>query len=681
MMLALVEPFAIGSLPDRPNLGCSMLLATCGARGQDVKLVRGQSRWLRDLLLEDQQEFIELVIDLDDRARDSLELAALRDRIDELGTDGFATRMSDLYDKFFTNRTPRVYLDSMQLSELVEFSKAAMRLYKHACYHDPERSFSIVERYLGEIRAIEPDYVGFSLDRMPNSVVRRVIEKTREELDIPIIFGGWITPFLSEKQQRKLLSASPRDCLVVGLADNSLPDLIDVLDRGGDPLEVASVFQLREGRIEGRPAGHQPKMDELPFPDYSQYDMNAFAGPTLVLPMMTARGCSWRKCTFCAHIAIYQGSYQREDLSRVVDTIEHLRERYGCRQVVFHDEELPAKRATQLSDEILEHGLEDVYLYTYARLVKQFENPELFDKLYRAGFRILVWGMESGNQRVLDLMLKGTEPRQMGRILELAADRGLGNLCFVMFGFPGETEAEAQETADFLEEHARSIAFAMHGVFEMEAGTPVADAPERFGVTISENGDWAPSTGMSREEAQRFHKAFIGKESLGLNPNSAFTYFIRENIARMMLFACYTNGITAFDECRKLLANEPAGEVFPLLMGKIRAGDSGKVLIPVDATKSHIYNQIRADSPVELDGLTSRIHELADGTRSWREILTLAGTDADSSARAMDFLLQNFQLGNGYLFRRRWRYRAAVDGGIPHRVPDGALQTSKRAAL
>lgn len=680
-MLALVEPFAIGSLPDRPNLGCSMLLATCGARGQDVKLVRGQSRWLRDLLLEDQQEFIELVTGLDDRARDSLELAALWNRIDELGTDGFATWMSDLYDKFFTNRTPRVYLDSMQLSELVELSKAAMRVYSHACVHNPERSFSIVDRYLGEIRAADPDYVGFSLDRMPNPIVRRVIEKTRQELDVPILFGGWITPFLSEKQKRRLLSASPRDCLVAGLADNSLPDLIEVLDRGGDPLEVPSVFQLREGRLESHPADHQPKMDELPFPDFSQYDFEAFAGPTLVLPMMTARGCSWRKCTFCAHIAIYQGAYQREDLGRIVDTIEHLRQQYGCRQVVFHDEELPAKRARQLSDEILERGLEDVYLYTYARLVKQFENPELLDKLYRAGFRMLVWGMESGNQRVLDLMLKGTEPKQMGRILELAADRGFGNLCFVMFGFPGETEAEAQETADFLEEHARSIAFAMHGVFEMEAGTPVADAPESFGVTISENGDWAPSSGMSREEAQRFHKAYIGKESLGLSPNSTFSYLIRENIARMVLFACYANGITAFDECRKVLANEPPDGVFPLLMGEIRADDNGQVLIPVDATKSHIYNQIRADSPVELDDLTSRLHELADGTRSWREILTLAGTDADSSARAMDFLLQNFQLGNGYLFRRRWRYRAAVDGGIPHRVPDRPLKTTERAVI
>jgi radical SAM superfamily enzyme YgiQ (UPF0313 family) len=661
-MLALVEPFAIGSLPDRPNLGCSMLVAAIGARGQEVRLVLGQSRWLRDLLLNDQQEFIELVTGLDDKTSDALELIALRNRIDELGVDGFATWMSDFYDKYFTNRTPRAYLDSLHLSELVELSRAAMRTYSYYCRYHPDRSLSIVDRYFDEIRAIDPDYVGFSLVRARNPIRRRVLEKIRQELDVPIIFGGWITPFLTSAEKHDLLSASPRDCLVAGLADNSLPDLLEVLDRGGDPLEAPGVFQLREGRIEGRPADSHPSLDELPFPDFSQYDMNAFALPTLVLPMQTARGCSWRKCTFCAHIAIYQGKYQREDLSRVVDTIEHLRERYGCHQVVFHDEELPAKRADLLSDAILERGLEDVYLYTYARLVKQFENPDLLDKMYRAGFRTLVWGMESGNQRVLDLMEKGTEPRQMGRILKLAADRGFGNLCFVMFGFPGETEAEAQETADFLEEHAQSIAITIYGVFEMEPGTAVANDPSRWGVSVSENGDWAaPSDGMSREEAAQFLQAFTGKERLGLNRINRFSYFIRENISRMMLFTCFTNGITAFDECQEVLADKPADEVFPLLMGQMRSGANGKVLIPVDTSKSHIYHQIRADSAVELEGLSARIYELADGTRSWREILTLAGAGADSSARTTDILLRNLQRGNGYLFRRRWRYRAETD--------------------
>jgi radical SAM superfamily enzyme YgiQ (UPF0313 family) len=681
-MLALVEPFAIGSLPDRPNLGCSMLVGAIQARGQDVRLVLGQSRWLRDLLLTDQQEFIELVTGLDDKTRDFLKLTALRERIGDLGADGFATSMSELYHRFFTNRTPRAYLDSLQLSRMVELSRAAMRTYAYYCRSHPERSLSIVDRYVGEIRAIDPDYVGFSLVRPRNPILSRVFEKTRQELDVPVIFGGWITPYLTDAERRDLLSASPRDCLVAGLADNSLPDLIEVLDRGGDPLEVPGVFQLRDDRIEGRPAASQPSLDEVPFPDFSQYDLNAFALPTLVLPMQTARGCSWRKCTFCSHIAIYQGKYQREDVSRVVDTIEHLRERYGCRQVVFHDEELPAKRADLLSDAILERGLEDVYLYTYARLVKQFEKPERLDKMYRAGFRTLVWGMESGNQRVLDLMEKGTEPKQMGRILKLAADHGFGNLCFVMFGFPGETEAEAQETADFLEEHAQSIAITIYGVFEMEPGTPVANDPGKWGVTVSEGGDWtAPSDGMSREQATRFLNAFTGKERLGLNRINKFSYFIRENISRMMLFVCFTNGITAFDECQEVLADEPAEELFPLLMGQVRSGADGKVLVPVDTSKSHIYHQIQADSPIELDELSAKIHELADGTRSWHEIMAQAGAGDDSTSRATDFLLLNLQRGNGYLFRRRWTYRAepASDAAISATGREVSVRSSQVA--
>ena len=196
----------------------------------------------------------------------------------------------------------------------------------------------------------------------------------------------------------------------------------------------------------------------------------------------------------------------------------------------------------------------------------------------------------------------------------------------------------------------------------MEPGTAVANDPSRWGVSVSENGDWAaPSDGMSREEAAQFLQAFTGKERLGLNRINRFSYFIRENISRMMLFTCFTNGITAFDECQEVLADKPADEVFPLLMGQMRSGANGKVLIPVDTSKSHIYHQIRADSAVELEGLSARIYELADGTRSWREILTLAGAGADSSARTTDFLLRNLQPGNGYLFRRRWRYRAETD--------------------
>lgn len=455
------------------------------------------------------------MLDLDDEARQGLGMAGIARRIEALGIEGHGAWMRALHHTYFTDKSPRAYIDTRQLDELIQLSKSAGVLYDHYSLTQPDRPLAIVDRYVAEVRAIAPDYVGFSLNRMPRPVMRRVITAVRAELDLPIIFGGWITPFLTDLQKHKLLSVSPRDCLIAGLADNSLPDLVEVLEHGGDPVSVSGVFQLREGALAGRPAETQPELGALSFPDFSQYELNAFAGPPLVLPIQTGRGCSWRKCTFCAQSAIYQGEYQREEVDRVVDTFRHLRERYGCRQVIFHDEELPAKRAELLSDALLNEKIDDVYLYTYARLVKQFEDPALLDKMYCAGFRALVWGMESGNQRVLDLMMKGTEPKQMGRILKLAAARGFGNLIFVMFGFPGETRAEAEN----------------------------------------------------------FYEHFRGREKMGLQTTNKLSYFIRENIARMILFACFTNGIIPPDEGLQVLATREADAIYPLIMGRLKGPD------------------------------------------------------------------------------------------------------------
>jgi radical SAM superfamily enzyme YgiQ (UPF0313 family) len=575
--------------------------------------------------------------------------------------------MRALHNTYFTDKSPRAYIDTRQLDELIQLSKSAGVLYDHYSLAQPDRPLAIVDRYVAEVRAIAPDYVGFSLNRMPKPVMRRVITAVRAELDLPIIFGGWITPFLTDLQKHKLLSVSPRDCLIARLADNSLPDLLEVLEHGGDPVSVSGVFQLREGALAGWPAETQPELGALPFPDFSQYDLNAFAGPTLVLPMQTARGRSWRKCTFCAHSAIYQG----EEVDRVVDTIRHLRERYGCRQVIFHDEELPAKRPELLSDALLNEKIDDVYLYTYARLVKQFEDPALLGKMYCAGFRALVWGMESGNQRVLDLMMKGTEPKQMGRILKLAAARGFGNLIFVMFGFPGETRAEAQDTVDFLVEHSDEISFAMSGVFQMIPGTPVAHAPSMWGVSVNDDGDWRASDGMTRDEAENFYEHFRGRVKMGLQTTNKLSYFIRENIARMILFACFTNGIIPPDEGLQVLATREADAIYPLIIGRLEGPDestgSQMSLSPVNAGQSHIFNQLRPAKPIPIDELGQKIHALADGRRSLAEILVELDLGPAQYEAANAFVSDMLARGNAYLLTSPWSFRSqAIDVPTDH---------------
>lgn len=269
-----------------------MLIASCHARGQEVRLVVGHSRWLQNLLLDDHAEFFDLVTTLDQAICDDLDISRIRSEMDRLGPSDFAAKLVRLHKIFILDKDPRSYLDSTQLTELVELSKAAGTVYDYYCLHAVDRRLSIVQRYIDEIRLINPDYIGFSLNRFPKPVMRAVIAAARREFGLPVIFGGWITPFMTDKHKATLLSGNPRGCLVAGLADETLPELLGALDRGGDPITVPGVFQTRGDTLVGAPVKTQPDVDSLPFPDFSQYDLDAFAVPALVLPIQTARG--WR---------------------------------------------------------------------------------------------------------------------------------------------------------------------------------------------------------------------------------------------------------------------------------------------------------------------------------------------------------------------------------------------------
>ena len=62
--------------------------------------------------------------------------------------------------------------------------------------------------------------------------------------------------------------------------------------------------------IEKNDLGVINNLDKLPYPDYSQFDLDLYLTPKRILPLQTARGCSWRKCAFCSHHAIDLGNYK-----------------------------------------------------------------------------------------------------------------------------------------------------------------------------------------------------------------------------------------------------------------------------------------------------------------------------------------------------------------------------------
>ena len=95
---------------------------------------------------------------------------------------------------------------------------------------------------------------------------------------------------------------------------------------------------------------------------------------------------------------------------------------------------------------------------------------------------MLLFGLETASERVIQHMIKGTRRETMSQVLHASAQAGIWNHTFFFFGFPTETMQDAQETVNFLYAHQDSVHSASPGVFVLERFSPVHVDPTRFGV-------------------------------------------------------------------------------------------------------------------------------------------------------------------------------------------------------
>ena len=95
---------------------------------------------------------------------------------------------------------------------------------------------------------------------------------------------------------------------------------------------------------------------------------------------------------------------------------------------------------------------------------------------------MILFGLETASERMIELMDKGTQRETMGRVLKDSAAAGIWNHTFSFFGFPTETLEDAQDTVNFVYAHGDAIHSASPGEFVLERYSPVHLQPQKFGV-------------------------------------------------------------------------------------------------------------------------------------------------------------------------------------------------------
>ena len=227
----------------------------------------------------------------------------------------------------------------------------------------------------------------------------------------------------------------------------------------------------------------EENLDELPPPDYDGFPLDRYLSPGMVLPYAPTRGCYWNKCAFCHYGATKEGTarYRERSIEKVIADMEFLAAQYKVNHFAFAINVMSPVMALKIAAELSKRKLP--YRWdTEIKIEKQFTRENCL-QLKQGGCLSVAVGLESGCQRVLELIEKGYTSETAGEVIKNFSDAGIGVQVMTFLGFPTETTPEAMETIAFITGNKEHISLFTMGDFELLPGSRVSKNPRAYGIT------------------------------------------------------------------------------------------------------------------------------------------------------------------------------------------------------
>ena len=298
-----------------------------------------------------------------------------------------------------------------------------------------------------EIRWREPDLVG--IQAMTFTLIdvietARVVKQVNR--DIHVCLGGPHVNIFPDET----ISIVEVDSLVLGEGEYVFTDLLKSLESGRDLSNIQGIVFKKNGQVIN--TGARPlikNLDELPQPARhlvpTEKYWSVLAKRSPVTTLMTSRGCPY-KCIFCDRPHLGK-SFRYRSAKSVVDEMHQCVD-MGIREFILYDDTFTVnkQRVYDVCDEIIRRKL-DIYWDVRSRVNGMGER--LLKKMRRAGCIRIHFGIESGNQEILELLKKGITLEEARAAFEAAKKAGIATLAYFMLGNPSETKEQMLQTIEF----------------------------------------------------------------------------------------------------------------------------------------------------------------------------------------------------------------------------------------
>lgn len=368
----------------------------------------------------------------------------------------------------------RLYAAATELPWLgMAYVVGAVRAVGHAVHlvdYEAERlDWTRLEQ---DIREVKPDVIAMAtfINNMDRCFRVADIAKAVDP-SIKVLLGGPNATIFPQQA----ISHPTVDYVAGSESEISVCNLLNALDDPATLAQVSGAWWKQEGEVVQNQ--RQPLIDDLdslPAPALDLYPMERYY-PAVhiwgkrVANYVTSRGCPHR-CTFCEAKMTFGRTFRYHSPDRVVQDLNALNDQFGFDSFQFYDDIFTTNRdrVVQLCEKMLKNDRKYRWMcYTRTDRI----DPELCRLMKEAGCYLLVFGCESGSQKLLDSIKKDLSVEQNREGIEIAYESGLRSLSSFMLGLPGETPEMTQETIDFAVNS--KLNYAVFPIFEPYPGTEI----------------------------------------------------------------------------------------------------------------------------------------------------------------------------------------------------------------
>ncbi|MEZ4317648.1 MAG: radical SAM protein [Myxococcota bacterium] len=335
---------------------------------------------------------------------------------------------------------------------------------------DPFRNpaLPLLQQAAREVLALEPTVIAIALVHPDQRVQALTLASLLRPHHRRIVLYGCLEDVLAPTDFAPSLLGQHAlfdlfDGVVLGDADDALLALCDptVAVRDAPNTLVSGASAL--------PPRVRQALDAVP--DFSHVRAEHHLAPTPVIDLRLGRGCPWGRCRFCGIQAHHPG-YRAGTVDRVVQGMRAAHEALGSTVFRVRDDLLTPRQLAELAAHTASLPFRPRWM-ARARFTSGLTESVL-RSAHAGGLEELWLGLESAVPRVRDAMDKGVPQGVVLRVLEATARVGIRVRLLCMVGYPGETEAEARQTVEFLRSHP-TAAFSVTPFMEVRAA-PLSQA-------------------------------------------------------------------------------------------------------------------------------------------------------------------------------------------------------------